>query len=296
MLRGADGENINGPSLIRVPDWLPRPLGRYYLYFSHHAGSYIRLAFADSPGGPWTIYHPGTLRIEDTIAGSIPKGDGIPIRHIASPDVHVDDASREIRMYFHGPVLAGGDRDRAASYRQMTMVARSSDGIEFRAATELLGTSYFRVFPWGGMHYALAMQGRFYRSPDGLSGFVEGPTLFTPDMRHLALRVDGHTLFVVYTIVGENPERILLSRIDLTPDWTKWKESEPEVVLEPEREWEGAALPARPSRRGRARDPVRQLRDPALFEEEGRHYLLYSVAGERGLAIARIHGSWAASA
>ena len=25
------GINIQGPSLIRVPDWLPNPLGRYYL-------------------------------------------------------------------------------------------------------------------------------------------------------------------------------------------------------------------------------------------------------------------------
>ena len=38
MLPGADGENINGPSLIRVPDWVANPLGRYYLYFAHHNG------------------------------------------------------------------------------------------------------------------------------------------------------------------------------------------------------------------------------------------------------------------
>jgi hypothetical protein len=25
------GDNINGPSLIRVPDWIARQLGRYYL-------------------------------------------------------------------------------------------------------------------------------------------------------------------------------------------------------------------------------------------------------------------------
>ena len=25
------GENIQGPSLIRVPDWVDEPLGRYYL-------------------------------------------------------------------------------------------------------------------------------------------------------------------------------------------------------------------------------------------------------------------------
>src|SRR5207253_325786 len=36
------GDNINGPSLIRVPDWIEKPLGRYYLYFAHHDGDYIR--------------------------------------------------------------------------------------------------------------------------------------------------------------------------------------------------------------------------------------------------------------
>ena len=29
MLPGRDGENINGPSLIRVPAWVKNPLGRY---------------------------------------------------------------------------------------------------------------------------------------------------------------------------------------------------------------------------------------------------------------------------
>ena len=35
MLPGHDGGNINGPSLIRVPAWLPQPLGKYYLYFAN---------------------------------------------------------------------------------------------------------------------------------------------------------------------------------------------------------------------------------------------------------------------
>jgi hypothetical protein len=30
------------------------------------------------------------------------------------------------------------------------------------------------------------------------------------------------------------------------------------------------------------------LRDPAIFEENGRVYLLYAIAGERGIAIAEI--------
>ena len=40
------GVNIQGPSLIRVPDWVENPLGKYYLYFADHKGLYIRLAYA----------------------------------------------------------------------------------------------------------------------------------------------------------------------------------------------------------------------------------------------------------
>ena len=30
------GDNVNGPAIIRVPSWIERPLGRYYMYFAHH--------------------------------------------------------------------------------------------------------------------------------------------------------------------------------------------------------------------------------------------------------------------
>ena len=52
MLPSGDGDNINGPSMIKVPDWIQSPLGKYYLYFAHHQGKYIRLAYADHPEGP----------------------------------------------------------------------------------------------------------------------------------------------------------------------------------------------------------------------------------------------------
>ena len=48
--------NINGPSLIKVPDWVSNKLGTYYLYFAHHKGPFIRMAYADTLTGPWTMY------------------------------------------------------------------------------------------------------------------------------------------------------------------------------------------------------------------------------------------------
>ena len=98
------GGNVNGPSLIRAPSWLTDPLGKYYLYFAHHAGSFIRLAYSDHLEGPWNIYEPGTLHIEQSHC----------YNHVASPDVHVDDEKREFRMYYHGVVPDRVQRSKVA--------------------------------------------------------------------------------------------------------------------------------------------------------------------------------------
>ncbi len=116
------GTNLNGPSLIRVPDWLPDPLGRYYLYFAHHQGDHIRLAYADELTGPWRVHTPGTLRLAHTPFPS----------YIASPDVHVDDDQRRIVMDYHGccvPLVR-------CKWTQPTCVAFSPDGLSFESRTE----------------------------------------------------------------------------------------------------------------------------------------------------------------
>jgi hypothetical protein len=286
---GRIGANVQGPSLIRVPEWVANPLGRYYLYFAHHNGDHIRLAYADALAGPWRIHEPGSLqhseshfppKIDPAPPGSIPPGFVEPTPHIASPDVHVDEQGREIRMYYHGIL-----KDRP----QATRVATSKDGVHFTAREEILGPSYFRVFEYAGMHYALAMPGLVLRSKDGLGGFERGPRLFANNMRHSAVLVDGDELVVFYTNGGEDPpERILVATIDLHPDWMDWAHSEPTEVLRPERDYEGANLPLVPSIRGESNVPVNQLRDPAVYVEDGELYLLYSVAGESGIGIARL--------
>ena len=62
-------------------------------------------------------------------------------------------------------------------------------------------------------------------------------------------------------------------------------------MLEPCAAYEGVDLPLAPSVRGLSVEPVRQLRDPGIFEEAGTIYLMYSVAGEQGIAIARLDGA-----
>ena len=60
------GTNVNGPTVIRVPDWVQRPLGRYYMYFANHMGEFIRFAYADAITGPWKIHEPGVMHVRDT--------------------------------------------------------------------------------------------------------------------------------------------------------------------------------------------------------------------------------------
>lgn len=239
------GPNIQGPSLIKAPEWIEDRFGDYYLYFADHKGRYIRLACADNLLGPWTIYPPGSLQLEESHFLTEPpkvtaeqfaqfearlQQSGVAISHdllleittphIASPDVHVDTTGQRIVMYFHGLEL--------------------------------------------------------------------GSNLFNPNMRHSAVIKRDGELWVFWTQVGEAPERILLSRIDLTGDWYGWKASTPTEILRPERSWEGADAPLSPSVRSTAYGQVNQLRDPAIFEEDGRVYLLYAVAGESGIAIAEV--------
>jgi hypothetical protein len=301
------GVNIQGPSLIRVPDWVENPLGKYYLYFADHKGLYIRLAYADELTGPWQIHSPGSLKIEHsyfaptpppisdellaelTAARSGVSGLGSPVSHdlaleftlphIASPDVHVDDENQVIIMYYHG--LEG-------PAFQHSRVATSKDGIDFFAREENLGRTYMRAFEHDGITYALAMPGQFYRSEDGFTNFEEGPLLFVSNMRHSAVLVRGDYLYVFWTRVGDAPESIMLSTIELTSDWMDWEESTEVVLLKPEFEWEGANAPIEPSVRSTAYGQVNQLRDPALYVEDGVVYLLYAVAGESGIALARV--------
>lgn len=299
------GVNIQGPSIIRMPEWVERPLGRYHLYFADHKGSYIRLAYADAVTGPWTVHVPGSLQLADSTFLTEPPeatpqqldelaevytavlGPGWPpdlvhdatTPHIASPDVHIDQEHRRFLMYFHG--LAGLGV-------QLSKVAVSDDGVSFVAKPDALARPYLRAFAHDGMTYGLTMPGTFVRSADGLTGFEEGPNLFVPQMRHSAVTVRHGVLHVLWTRVGDAPESILHSTVELTADWNDWVASEPVVVLRPEHEWEGADAPVEPSRRSVAHGHVNQLRDPAIFIDDGRTYLLYAVAGESGIALAEI--------
>jgi hypothetical protein len=303
------GSNVNGPTVIRVPDWVANPLGRYYMYFANHMGEFIRLAYADDIAGPWKIHEPGVLHVRDTAmfrTGPDPKETLDDFyTHVASPEILIDPQQRRLVMWFHG-WWTNGERwpaDPAAArawaqksgYSQFTQAAVSTDGLQFDAEPAITRTPYLRVFQHDGYYYGVSRLGRLSRSKDPLTSFEPGPNPFREGpyagrIRHVALVKRGTRLHVFFTAIGDTPERVMLSRIDLSGDWSSWRASAPIGVLQPETAYECTNLPNAPSEAGDIAKPVRQIRDPFVFEEGGRAYLFYAICGEQGIAAAEITG------
>jgi hypothetical protein len=311
LLPDKDGASINGPSLLRVPEWVPNRLGRYYLYFAHHAGKHIRMAYADRIEGPWTLHEVGVLSLDaqTVIAG-----------HVASPHVVIDEANRRFYLFYHGnnPRKAEMKADGEAEEGQLTGVAVSADGVNFTSLNRVVGPAYLQVFEHHGRWFALNHSGVLREAkkidepfepvakiigPEILTAVdpalrgepgavpaekrpTKGPFRYT--MRHVGVDVAGERLVVYFSCVGHRPERILCTVVDLVGPPANWRARGVHEVLQPERPWEGADLPLAYSRGGISTTRVRELRDPAVYRDGDQAWLLYTIAGEHGLGLASL--------
>ncbi len=184
-------------------------------------------------------------------------------------------------MYFHGPAKA--------LKGQWSGVAISTNGLDFKASQEILGKFYFRVWRWNGYWYALAKNnnegwGELYKSRDGLSGF-QCRGNFLAGMRHAAVMKQGHHLLIFYSRVGANPERILVTSVDMLSDWMNWIPSAPKEIIKPDTDYEGIEYSLEPSEHGASC----KVRDPCVVENKGMTFLFYTVAGEMGIAGACLY-------
>ena len=314
--------NINGPSIIRVPDWVENSLGQYYLYFAHHKGENIRMAYTDSIGGDWVIHNEPVLTLSQSglpikssggsdleILGkynswseivalmrvgkdakqafekrnqNATKSQPPTTPHIASPDVVIDHENKQMRLYFHG--LIDGRL-------QMSKVALSNDGIHFSTNDDIITLPYLRMFQYRDAYYGIAMPGFLYRSEEGLSDFkVRKRWLFEPNARHFGIWLDGEKLHIFYTIVGDVPERIMHTQMDLSSsNWNDWMVGNSQEVLRPSQAWEGINEPLLPSIRGEMSKTVNQLRDPDIFQDvDGQLYMTYTGGGEQAIGLTHL--------
>lgn len=327
--------NINGPSIVRMPGWAAGRRGRYHMYFAHHKGHYIRMAYADQLAGPWTVYDPGVLDRRDSLfEAENPQPDpNLPVpywaddlgdylyAHVASPDVHIDAATQQIHMYFHGLLRDG---------TQLTRYATSADGLHFTPQEPLLGGPYFRLFRWDGLFYAIDWEGQFYRAetwagpftmldwrvPDDIALNQRDDDGVLHRLRHPHVFVDrDDRMHLTFTRMGDRPEAIYHAEITPTPRRTSnnhpgranhnhpgrasrnhpiseapWQFGPASLWLRSAPGWEGGDLPMAASMMGTAIERVHELRDPMLFRDGDTLYLAYCGGGESGIGLATVAG------
>lgn len=139
-----------------MPDWAAGKQAAFHMYFGHHKGKSLRLAYADRLEGPWamnpnpviplanSLFEPEDPAPDPTLTAPDwvdELGGDYLYAHVASPDVHVDADSRRLVMYFKG-LLANGD--------QRTRIAFSDDGLLFAMRGPLIGPPYIRATRMGG--------------------------------------------------------------------------------------------------------------------------------------------------
>lgn len=287
----AIGRNINGPCVLRAPDWLPDPPGRFLMYFAHHTGTFIRLATSDHLRGPWRVLDTQPLRLADTnfaqqdVTHCSDTGELLrEPAHIASPDVHVLDDERKFVMLFHGLHADG---------TQATRIAVSEDGLAFttRGYDHDIAPPYLRLCRVGARIICVAWGGEIYISDSIFGPFRKGPPVTERPNganlipRHPALTLRNGQLHCFYSLIGDCPEKLWHIPLHPSEEDKEWQAGEPKVVLEPARTWEGAALPKTTSRVGAATGLEHALRDPFVFED----HLFYVGGGESCIAVAEIN-------
>ena len=305
--------NTNGPSVIRMPDWAAGKQAAIHMYFAHHKGRSIRLAYADRLDGPWAIYPDPIMPLAnslfapedpvpdpaltppDWVAGL--DGDYL-YAHVASPDVHVDEAARQIVMYYHG-LLSDGD--------QQTRLSTSADGLDFTAQAPLLGPPYIRGTWLGGVLYLSMWAGRLARATSWQGPFDFAPMIHDGDhlpphvsgrhrdhprrqIRHGHLFAHDGRLHMTFSRIGDGPERLCHCELLPADDWADWRFGPVRELLRPAPGWEGGDQPMQASVMGTAMGRLHELRDPALFSDQGQVYMAYCGGGESGLGIAKVDG------
>ncbi len=177
--------SLASPTVVRVPKWIKKPLGKYYLYFSHHKGEYIKMAYSDSINGRWTIYNDtilspknSTLITYRTTQSNLKdvfnhnnstetfallsqldfKNNNTSVDsndpHIASPEIIINNESKEIVIFFHGMVSGN---------IQKCKIAISKDGLNFNAKSKILTGPYLKLVEYKNSYLGISMSGVFYK-------------------------------------------------------------------------------------------------------------------------------------
>lgn len=260
-----ESDNINGPTVIKVPKWIKNPLAKYYMYFAHHKGTHIKLAFANNIFGPWTVFQKGVLSLNE-IQGR---------DHLASPDIYF--SNEKIFMIYHSVYKKSV---------QLSSTAVSNDGLNFIPKTERFASFYFRRFVFKSEIYGFSKSendyGCIYKLVNNKFQIINNKFIY--NLRHGSIIIENNKVYCYFTRIGDSPEKVLVCNINMDT----FNPSIFSTVIEPKYNWEGVNNKLEPSKFGMAKTKLNQLRDPFVFKENNLKYLFYSVQGEYGIAVTEI--------
>jgi len=251
------GDNVNGPSIIRVPSWISAP-ARPLLHLLRPPQGPVHspcLCRRESLG-PWTIYEPGVVPVGDTAffrpqAGSawrrcrsVLHARGVT-GDLRGPDAQTAGAV-DARMVDRGaaagrrtlPARRAWGAGRAATASSHSR-AKSSDGLHFQVTrADHQGQLSPRVFRSTAISTAWPASASLLRSKDPLgrvrrrSESVRGRPVRRSRPPRRGRPAAAARCMSFSRASATRPRRVMLSTINLTGDWTTWKASAPVEVAQ----------------------------------------------------------------
>ena len=180
--------------------------------------------------------------------GRRPK-DGTFYTHVAVPeDLHRQPTQAHVGGFTaRGPTASGGHsspvslgpagRHGDEGIWQRTQAAESPDGLRFDAKGAVTDSLYLRVFPYRGYLYGLGAvesltgtePARLSRSASPGESFTPGPSPFRDGCEHASVTSVWSDVASgsMYSSRQSGTERVLLSTMDLNPDWKSWRATAP---------------------------------------------------------------------
>jgi len=297
--KGCDHRNIMTPSLISIPLWLRHSSGMFknqsYLgFYSQHAMS--ATCHVNDSHGQMEAAHP-TLGL--FVAENLETGPWHDISHLLkvdaksiacdslhAPDVHVDSFRRQLVMYVHGHGCRSADGTHIGN--QPTFKLESIDGLVWQPFRQvhrdetqnhsslpfmMEGLFYTRLF---FMKDDVFVFGKSQENQEGYLTVSSGKTLnvfnssqrvqLLKGVRHFSIHRVADVLLIFFTLISDNPERIMMGTLDLTKSWLEWEILPGPIILQPELQYEHGGVDNFPSKAGSAGcKPKHELRDPFFF-------------------------------
>jgi len=278
-------DSINGPSCLRTPNFIKNPLGKYLLYFAHHTGEFIRIAYSEDIFTGWRFLN---CRING-ISEEKNFHD-----HVASPDIYVDNNGKSIYMFFHSRIK--GSRE------QKTFLSKSNDGINFVLVEGQMNLPfYFRHVIAENKTLAVTKGGNLYintispisdtwRALNNVNTGESNKEVMHNkfgSIRHASLIYYMKTFITFYTKIGDSPERIYAAKIVENQNGL-WLTSNEFEITRPELNFEGANFDVEASLPGPSLHEENALRDPYIMQDGENYFLFYACAGEKGIAVGKI--------